>query len=346
VTMRILILGGTWYLGRAIAEHALANGWQVTCFNRGRSGKDVPGTRVVHGDRTDLDSLVALIAHGPWDVVVDTSAYHPSAVVSAVDRLRLVTGQYVLISTVSAYRDWPHEPVSESSPLWGEEPDPHQPATGEQSSPASPTYGALKAGCERVVRQGFGEDAVILRPGVIVGPGDYLDRLPALLRRAARGGRMLVADQSDQPIQLVDVRDVAAFVLRLAADGVTGTFNVAARVGHATYGALLRECVAATGSRTDLVWADPTWLDRQGVRQWTQLPLWSTARGTWAVDTRRALDAGLICRPLPDTMADTWRWLQPGTEPAVGPQGKRNGLEEAREDELVAAWLSHGSTRR
>ena len=344
--MRMLILGGTWYLGRALAEQALARGWQVTCFNRGRSGKDVPGTRVVHGDRTELADLDVLAAAGPWDVAVDTSAYDPPAVASAVDRLRLVVGRYVLISTVSAHRDWPHEPVWESSPLWDEDPDPQEPATGGQALPASPAYGTLKAGCERAVRRRLGEDAIILRPGVMVGPGDYLDRLPTLLRRAARGGRMLAADQAEQPIQLIDVRDVAALVLRLAADDATGIYNVAAEVGHATYGALLRECVAVTGARTDLVWADPTWLDRRGVRQWTQLPLWSTARGTWAVDTRRAVDAGLTCRPLPDTVADTWRWIQSGAQTAIRPQGEPNGLDPAREEELVAAWLSRGSTRR
>jgi nucleoside-diphosphate-sugar epimerase len=340
--MRLLILGGTWFLGRTLAEQALAYGWEVTCFNRGRTSRDVPETVAVRGDRTSTADVERLAGLGRWDAVVDTSAYEPPDVSLTARALEPVVGVYVLVSTVSAYRDWPREPVEESSPLWPSRAD------ARRSDPdlvgVARVYSRLKAGCEMAVNEAAGGRALILRPGVIVGPYEYVGRLQALLERAARGGRMLAAGDPGQPIQPVDVRDLAAFVLRQVEAGSVGVFNVTAPRGHATYGQLLSACVQATGAEAELVWVDSAWLTGHGVVQWTEIPLWRTAAGTWAVDSSPAHTAGLVCRPLPDTVADTWRWLQVDRPVAHDRQGA-HGLDPHREAELLTLWDAEVASR-
>src|SRR6266545_390370 len=342
--MRLLILGGTWFLGRTLAEHALARGWQVTCFNRGRTGKDVPGTESVRGDRTAPADLERLATLGPWDAVVDTSAYEPPDALLTARTLRPVAARYVLISTVSAYRHWPHEPVDESSLLWPSRPDARETDPDIAAMPGPYAYGTLKAGAEQAVRDVCGDAALILRPGVVLGPYEYVGRLQTLLGRAARGGRVLAAGDPGQPIQPVDVRDLTDFTLRLIDTGSGGAFNVAAPHGHATYGDLLNACVEATGSGAELVWIDAQWLADRGVRQWTEVPLWRTPAGTWAVDASRARQAGLACRPLRETVLDTWRWLQV-EQPVSHERQAEHGLEPAREAELLASWDTELSLR-
>jgi nucleoside-diphosphate-sugar epimerase len=203
--------------------------------------------------------------------------------------------------------------------------------------PGPYAYGTLKAGCEQAVREVYSDDALIFRPGVVLGPYEYVGRLPALLRRAARGGRMLAAGDPAQPIQPVDVRDLGDFILRLIEAGSGESFNVAAPHGHATYGDLIGGCVEATGSGAELVWVDSQWLADRGVREWTEVPLWRTPAGTWAVDASRARAAGLVCRPLRDTVSDTWRWLQV-EEPVPHERQAEHGMDPVREAELLAAW--------
>ncbi|WP_213452723.1 NAD-dependent epimerase/dehydratase family protein [Rhizomonospora bruguierae] len=335
--MRLLILGGTWFLGRTLAETALARGWRVTCFNRGRSGHDVPGTESIRGDRTNLADVERLAEHGAWDAVVDTSVYEPPDALMMARALRRAVDRYVLVSTVSAYRFWPQEPVDESSPLWPSRPDARDSDADIGAMPVPYAYGTLKAGCEQAVRDLYGGDALILRPGVVLGPYEYIGRLPALLGRAARGGRVLAAGDPGQPIQPVDVRDLTDFTLRMIETGSGEALNVAAPFGHATYGDLIGACVDATDSGAELVWADSDWLANQGVRQWTEVPLWRTPTGTWAVDASRARSAGLVCRPLRDTVFDTWRWLQV-EQPVPHERQAEHGMSARREAELLAAW--------
>lgn len=335
---RLLILGGTWFLGRTLAEQATAEGWQVTCFNRGRSGVDVPGVASIRGDRTDPAALRRLAEHGPWDAVIDPSAYAPKDVAATVTALRPVVGRYVLISTVSTYRSWPHEPVTETSALWLSRPDASESDPQIAALGVAATYGTLKVGCEQAATTGYGDDAtLIVRPGVILGPYEYVGRLPTLLERAARGGRILAPGPADRPIQPVDVRDLTAFVLRLVDHGQTGVFNVAAPTGHATYADLLDACLQATGSSGSPMWVDPIWLTEQDVRQWTEIPLWRTAPGTWEVDTTKARDAGLVCRPLRMTVADTHTWLR-RERPVPHPRQAEHGMDPDKEARLLEAW--------
>lgn len=343
--MRLLILGGTWFVGRGVAEAALAEGFEVTCFNRGRSGVDVDGVQTVRGDRTSAEDLERLAGHGPWDAVIDTGAYEPATTRLATNALAGVTNRYLMVSTVSAYVDWPAESVDEASPLWPARPDARESDSDVAALPVPAAYGTLKAGCEAVVEAAFGDRALVFRPGVVLGPYEYVGRLDALLRRAAAGGRMLVAGDPQRPIQPVDVRDLAAFALSALTRGLGGAYNVVAPREHATYGELIATCVEVTGAIAEPVWVDPPWLVERGLREWTQLVLWRTPAGTWDVDGRRARAAGLSCRPLAKTVRDTWAWL--GHErPVVHERSGEHGIPPDVERALLDEWESSLLGRR
>jgi 2'-hydroxyisoflavone reductase len=343
--MRLLILGGTWFLGRTLAELALGAGWQVTTFSRGLTGSDVPGTAAVRGDRGNPADIRALAGAGPWDAVADTSGYVPAAVDLAARALRPAAARYVYVSTVHAYRGWPDEPLSEASPVYAAARDPAPLAAGTMQGVApSPRYGELKADCERAALRRFGPgDCLVLRPGVILGPYEYVGRLPWLLRRMDRGGRVLAAGDPGRGIQPLDVRDLAAFILRAVSAGLGGAMNVTAQAGHATYGELLGACRAVTGARAELVWVSDEWLSRQDVRPWTEIPLWRPTAGPWRVDSSRAVAAGLSCRPLAETVADTWAWMS-RERPMPHERASAMGIEPAKERRLLAAWAGRPST--
>ena len=337
--MRLLILGGTWFLGRTLAEAGVARGWDVTCFNRGRSAPDVPGVSSVRGDRTERADLERLADFGPWDAVVDTSVYEPPDALMAAEVLRRAARRYVLISTVSAYRVWPQEPVDEESALWPSRSSARETDPDIAAMPVPVSYGTLKAGCEQAVNEVYRDNALVLRPGVVLGPYEYVGRLPVLLGRAAQGGRVLAAGPPARRIQPIDVRDLSDFALRCIEQEIVGSFNVAAPIGGATYGDLLNACADVTGSSAELVWVDPEWLQQQDVRQWTEIPLWRTAPGTWEVNPSRAIAMGLTCRPLRDTILDSWQWLQ-HEQPVPHERQAEHGMDRQKEMKLLAAWES------
>ncbi|RKT06034.1 nucleoside-diphosphate-sugar epimerase [Streptomyces sp. 3211.6] len=336
--MRILVLGGGWFLGRAVIEGALARGWDVTAFNRGRSGCVPEGVETVRGDRTSDADLKRLAQAGLWDAVIDTSSgeMSPRTVLAAAEALRPAVGRWVHVSTVSVYWGWPHQPLTEESALL-EAPADADESFGYTGADGSPTkYGFQKAGAEKAVCQTFGGDVVILRPGVILGPGEYVGRLPWWLRRAERGGAILAAAPSSRPIQPVDVRDVAAFALDQAARTGGGAFNIA-HSAPISIEEFLAHCLAVTGGAGRVVWADPAELERHGVRQWTEMPLWRTASGVWSVDASRAVAAGLSCRPLTTTISDTWNWLKADGRPVAHPRASEHGIAADKEREILAA---------
>ncbi|MEU9333270.1 NAD-dependent epimerase/dehydratase family protein [Streptomyces sp. NPDC048290] len=334
--MRILVLGGTWFLGKCIAEGALARGWSVTTFNRGRSGSDAAGVQAIHGDRTDRDDLARLARQGPWDTVIDTSSseFAPRTVLLATTALREAARRWVHISTVSVYADWPHRPLTDESPLL-EAPADADSSFGYTGANGSPTvYGFQKAGGERAVVEAFGESAVFLRPGVILGPGEYVGRLPWWLTRAKRGGHVLAPAPSGRIVQPVDVRDVAEFALRQAAGGASGGYNVTHPDGI-SFADFLDECLAVTGGVGKPVWVEPDVLTAHGVAQWTELPLWRTHPGVWSVESGRAVTDGLRCRPLAETIRDTWAWLAADGRPVDHPRWGEHGLDREKEARVV-----------
>ncbi|GAB4050975.1 NAD-dependent epimerase/dehydratase family protein [Catellatospora paridis] len=321
--MRLLILGGTRFLGRALAADAVGRGWQVTAFHRGVSGAPPAGAASVRGDRTQVADLAPL-THRTWDAVVDTWDGAPHVAALAATALEPACSRYVHVSSRSVYRDLSTWGLTEQSPL-----------TGTDGS----TLGAVKAAAEQAVRDTFGDRALVARPGLILGPHEQPERLVWWLRRLARGGDVPVPGPPDLPLQYIDVRDLAGWLLDAAHAGLGGTYNVVSRPGHTTMGALLAACADATGCRARLRWVPPAAVLAAGVQPWSELPIWvpadSAVRGLHETDAERAHAAGLGCRPIAQTVAATWAWLAstPGPVPAdgLGPEREAailRGLDE------------------
>ncbi len=264
----------------------------------------------------------------------------PRDVLAGARALQPVAERYVYVSTVNAYRGWPDEPLTEDSELLDGPPDADAEYGRMPEGWDGPDWycGRQKAGSERAAAAAFGEErTVILRPGVIPGPSEYVGRLPWWLRRAAQGGRMLAPGAPEKTIQPIDVRDVAAFAVDQAATGRGGACNCVAPVGQETMRGFLAACVLATGSSAQLVWAPDKLLLDHEVKQWTELPLWRTHAGVWKVDSRRAQEAGLSCRPLADTVADTWAWLRDGGMPVEHPRWPEHGTAPEKGEAILAA---------
>jgi 2'-hydroxyisoflavone reductase len=329
--MRLLVLGGTRFLGRAVVDGALEAGWQVTTLTRGESGAPPPVVDARTGDRTTPGGLAAL-AGDEWDVCVDTSGFVPRDVLAGGRALAGRVGHYVFVSTISVYQDRPDERITAEAPVHDCPAD---------AGPDDGEYGQLKAGCERAVSEVFGGASTLVRAGILVGPHDNTRRLSWWLARIARGGEVLAGGRPEQPTQLVDVRDLAAWMLRCGEERIAGAFPATSAAWSSTFGRLLGACVDVTGSGASVTWADDAFLEEGGVAPWTELPLWLPAAmgaHAWDVDASASHAAGLVSRPIEETVADTWEWMrQVGPENALGHRYPY-GLDGDKEQKLLAAW--------
>ena len=329
------MLGGTVFLGRHVVETLLARGHEVTVFHRGKRGGDLfPEIERVLGDRaTDLDRLPA---GATWDAVVDTCGFVPGIVATSAQALRERAARYVFISSVSVY-DLSHPGVDESSPTL-ELPDG---ASRDEMKPE--TYGALKYLCEQEAIAAFGaERTLIVRPGLIVGPYDPTDRFTYWPLRFARGGDVLVPDALGMPVQYVDVRDLAAFIVDALDHGHTGVVNTVGPAAPTTLGALLDACAAASDSGANVVLVDRAFLRRWSTGPWIDLPVWSEDGfeydGITRTDPSRGIALGLRYRPLDETIADTLQWARHER----GDAPLKAGLTPAREAALFALAAYEG----
>jgi 2'-hydroxyisoflavone reductase len=326
--MKLLLLGGTEFVGRAVSDEALARDWQVTAFNRGNRTTS-PGVTALRGDRTAGDGLAAL-AEGTWDIVVDTWSGAPSAVRDTARLLAGRAGHYVYVSSRSVYRYPAAAGLPEDGPVVDASPD-----DGETD------YAEAKRGGELAAVAAFGDRALLARAGLILGPRENIGRLPWWLQRIARGGPVLAPGPRDLALQYVDARDLAAWVLDAAARGLGGAYNVVSRPGHATMGELLETCARVTGSDAVLRWTDPEQILAAGIAPWTDLPVWIPPGELYDTlhqgDVSKAVGAGLRCRPMPETVADTWRWLQETglPEPKVRAGHRPPGLDPEQEAKLL-----------
>ncbi|MFF8636174.1 SDR family oxidoreductase [Streptomyces pilosus] len=303
--MRLLLLGGTEFAGRAVAEAAVGRGWEVTVFHRGRHEAPA-GVRTLVGDRTAPDGLAALDEDpGEWDVVVDTWSAAPRAVRDAARLLRDRAGRFVYVSSCSVYAWAPPAGYSEEAPV----------VEGASPDADLTDYARDKRGGELAAVDAFGADrSLLVRAGLILGPYENVGRLPWWLNRTARGGPVLAPGPRELPLQYVDVRDLAEWILGAAEQGLSGPYNLVSPQGHTTTGELLEACVRATGGTAELRWTAPEVVLEAGIEPWTQLPVWvppgsDLHDALHSSDVSRAVAAGLRCRPVAETVADTWRWL-------------------------------------
>jgi 2'-hydroxyisoflavone reductase len=327
---RLLILGGTSFLGPHLTEFARARGWHVTHFNRGRRDPaGVPGVQTLVGDRNGpLDAL----ERGEWDAVIDTSGYLPRHVRLSAGLLAARASQYVFVSSVSVYAGFA-TPSDESSPVGRLADENVEEVTGE-------TYGALKALCERAAQEAMPGRTTIIRPGLIVGPLDPTDRFTYWPARIARGGEVLAPGSPADPIQVIDVRDLTSWMLELVERRVHGVFNAVSTPRQFTMGGLLDECLAAVGTDATLRWADAGFLQEQKISAWSDMPVWIPPAGEEAAASltivERAVKEGLRLRPLAETVRDTLAWFQ--SLPDERRVSLRAGLSDARERAALAAW--------
>jgi nucleoside-diphosphate-sugar epimerase len=312
--MNLLLLGGTRFLGRHVVDAACVRGHRVTTFTRVRSGAAQAGVDALAGDRDPRvgDGLAALERRA-FDAVVDLSGYVPRVVQASTQLLRDAVPHYVFVSSISAYADMSKRGVDEDAPL--------AQLADAASEDVPRDYGALKAACERTVCELYDGDATIVRPGLIVGPLDPTDRFaywvarfvhPALL--GERGARAVVPAPPARPVQLIDARDLAAWIVDIVEGRVRGTFNAVSASGRWTFGDLADALIAASPDSPQPAWVDDATLLRHGVEPWVGLPLWLPATeadhaGFMCIDARRAIASGLRARPLAATIADTAQWL-------------------------------------
>jgi 2'-hydroxyisoflavone reductase len=329
--LKLLILGGTAFLGPACVEAALARGHTLTLFNRGRTNPHLfPELEKLRGDRNDD---LAALAGGSWDAVIDTSGYLPRQVAASAGLLADAVDHYVFISTISVYADYSAIGMDETAPVATLDDPATEEVTGE-------TFGPLKALCEQAAEAAMPGRVSNIRPGLIVGPRDRSDRFTYWPVRTAGGGEILAPGTPDDLIQFIDVRDLAEFIVHALERRLAGVYNCDSPAGETTMGGLLSDCRAVTASDARFTWCDADFLAEQGVAPWSDMPCWVPARddyrGFGQVSAARAIAAGLGRRPVPVTVRDTLVWWN--AQPAERREHLRAGIDSQRETRVLRAW--------
>ncbi|KEQ23156.1 NAD-dependent epimerase/dehydratase family protein [Paenibacillus tyrfis] len=324
--MNLLILGGTRFLGRALAETALDRGHTLTLFHRNRHGQDVfPEAEHLIGDR---ESELELLQGRTWDAVIDTCGFVPRVVRSSVELLKERVGHYTFISSVSVYEDLKRLHVKEDAPV--------ATLSDESTEDVTQHYGALKALCEKAVEDAMPGRALHIRPGLIVGPYDYSDRFTYWPHRIAQGGEVLVPPKEGR-VQVIDARDLAAWIIDLVEKQTVGTFHASG--SDSTMEQLVDACSRFSSRPAEFTWVTEPFLREQQVGEWIELPLWlqsDSLIGLFAMDNTKAFASGLTTRPLIDTVRDTLAW----DRSRQSEEKRKAGLDPARETELLRLWHS------
>jgi 2'-hydroxyisoflavone reductase len=322
----LLILGGTNFLGRHLVDAALQRRQGVTLFNRGRTNPGLfPQVEHLVGDR---DGGLGVLAGRRWDAVIDTSGYVPRLVRQSAIALEAAVEHYCFVSTLSTYAKPERPGLNEAEPVATIDDPQDETVTPE-------TYGALKAACEAAVEAVLPGRTLIIRPGLIVGPHDPSDRFGYWVARLRRGGTMLVPGNADDPMQFVDARDLADWMIRMVESKATGIYNATGPAEKLTMGGLLAAGRDAFDSVADFIWVETAFLQDQS--ETVPLPFWirdPAQAGLLAMDCRRGFGAGLKFRPLAETFLDTAGWLDTRSDDYVW----KTGLTPAREKALLAAW--------
>lgn len=328
---RVLILGGTSFLGPEVVAIARACGHTLTLFNRGKTNPQLfPDIEKLRGDRKtgELDALKGRT----WDVVIDTSGHLPREVADAAALLHDAK-QYIFISSISVYDRPPAAGVDEFAPV-GRLTDPTIETIDDK------TYGPLKAACERAVAERMPGKTTIVRPGLIVGPGDPTDRFTYWPVRLSAGGEVMAPGDPTDPVQIIDVRDLAAWIVRSFEEQFMGVYNAVGPSKPLGVGEFLGAVKTAVGSSAALTWVDASFLEAHKVAAWSDMPVWIPGRGEEAgiakVSSARAIAKGLSFRPIRNTARDTLKWWK--EEPEERRAKLHAGISRAREREVLAAF--------
>ncbi len=326
--MKLLILGGTVFLGRHIVEAALAGGHEVTLFNRGQHNPDFfPEVEKLRGDR---NGDMAALQGRQWDAAIDTSGFVPRVVRASAEALANAVKHYTFISSISVYADFTKRGIDESSPVVKLADESVEEVTGE-------TYGGLKALCEQAATEVLPGKVLIVRPGLIVGPDDQSDRFTYWPHRVARGGEMLAPGMPDHQEQFIDVRDLAQWIVRMVEAGKTGIYNATGPDYVLSTQQLLEECKAVTGSDAQFTWVDETFLapilEEVSLQPWVP----EAYMGMRAVNCSKAFAERLTFRALSETVRDTLAWKAASSTAETF----RAGLKAEQEQDLLRAWHGH-----
>jgi 2'-hydroxyisoflavone reductase len=329
VELKILVLGGTKFLGRHLVDIARTRGHEVTLFNRGRGNPDLyPDLEKLKGDRDgDLDELKGR----KWDAVIDTSGYVPRVVSLSIEQLANSVEHYTFISSISAYADFSQTNMDESYPLGSLIDDSVEEVNGD-------TYGPLKAKCEQMAEGMMQGRLLLIRPGLIVGPYDPTDRFTYWPSRIAQGGEVLSPGESNRQIQMIDARDLATWVVQMIEKKKIGTYNVTGPEHILTMEQLLEECKSTLESNASITWVNEEFLAAKEIKPWIELPLWIPSTTNWpgflAVNCRKAISEGLTFRPLSETIRDTYEWGKSRPDD----QELKAGMTREREIKLLQDW--------
>ena len=342
--MKILIIGGTKFLGRHLINAAQARGHEVTLFNRGtKYAGDAPEhVEQIHGNRNlDLEKL----GGRTWDVCIDTCGYLPQSVQASAEFLRDSVGQYIFISSISAYAGFRDKDFDESAPL--AELTAEQREAFEKIDPKGELtalvlgelYGALKVWCEQAVEKAFPGRALVVRSGLIVGEYDWTDRFTYWVMRVGKGGAVFAPGSPERFVQFIDGRDLALWIIKAAEDGTNGIFNVTGKPFDLTFGGLLEEIRTVTASDAEFVWASEEFMKAENVKNWSDMPLYldesdADSQGFLSANIDRALEKGLEFRPLRDTIRDTLNWrksIESDLKAGISAEREMELLEKLRE---------------
>ena len=328
--LNLLILGGTGFIGPHQVEYAIKRGHKVTLFNRGRTNPGLfPEAEKLEGDR---DGKLDALKGRKWDAVIDNSGFVPRHVRDSVQLLRPNVGRYLFVSTLSVFADFSKPGLDESAPT--------APLTEAGSEDYRKHYGPLKALCEEEVRKGFGDKGTIVRPGLIVGPGDTTDRFTYWPVRIAKGGEVLAPGDPTDPVLIIDARDLCQWCVRLVEDDVGGTYNAVGPSSQLSMAEMLYGIRSVTSAPTKFTWVPTDFLEAQKVRPWADMPAWFPPKGPMAgfgyFSRERGIAKGLTFRPLADTAADTLAWFN--TLPAERRAKLNAGIAPDREAAVLAAF--------
>lgn len=334
--MRILIIGGTVFLGRHLVEAARARGHELTLFNRGQHNPDLfPEVEKLRGDRDgQLDSLRGR----KWEAAIDTCGYTPRVVRASAELLAEAVEHYTFVSSLSVYTGTRKPGIDENDPVGKLQDESVEDITGE-------TYGPLKALCEQAAERALPGRVLNVRPGLIVGPHDPSDRFTYWPARVARGGDVLAPGRLDRRIEFIDARDLAEWIVRMVEARQTGVYNADGPDHDLSMGQLLEASKAVSGSDARFMWVDEKFLIEAGVEAWSEMPLWipesdPDAAGFFAFNCDKAIAAGLIFRPLEETVRDTLDWNAGRAENREW----RAGMKPEREAELLEKWSARGGS--